>query len=763
MIIALTDSYQLMLTSRLHWSLVLFAFIGLVLTCTLIYRRFSAESLGNERQVTDWSLSEKGHFSLLILANTLAFISVLLFILPVQVKVDTPAYDVLLTAGFNKSTSADGFNLIDLDSEQVKQQLGSAQHIWLLAQADDSTINLNSKKPLYQWLVKSYQDKVIVVNSIVELTELWRTEPTHQGNDWQEQVDPITYPAPLSLTIMGDGLTTEQWQHLINFKQQKNPQKSADLLPSSLPGNLLGNLPANVSPKPLKFNFFASKKRLGLIDLQWQRELILGQALTVTGRLQQAKENNKQFQLSLMSNNHVVDQVNITGNQAFSLTTTSKVTGLFTYQLLLEPLIEGPAKHVNIAQREVNTNKTNSAATNQGINKTISEYLAVSVISAQKPKVLMKQSAPSFETRRLKQWLKQADSQVHIISQISQSKWAQQKINYFTDDINHQGAQSPITTTLPSHLLTASLLDENDLLIIDSRMLLALEVAEVEALYQAIKNGLGLLINADATLLTSDKPRLDKLSQLLSLFVITAGNESQSQVTAHWPAKPNLAVSQRILSPSPTIAISPKPGQSLVESNSGQILVAQQPLGLGMVAISSLNQTYQWPLQATPALYSHYWQYLFSKIARSESHTRWLAPKPTTLEQVNLEHNICLLSPLPEVYSPGLNLASEPLSKIKKCALFNADSKGWFEFKVFNAAQALLATQARYFYHEADFLAWQQANKHQISQQYAQPFSQTDFAVNPVMSYQVANKHYFWLLMFISMSLLWIERKWQSG
>ena len=88
---------------------------------------------------------------------------------------------------------------------------------------------------------------------------------------------------------------------------------------------------------------------------------------------------------------------------------------------------------------------------------------------------------------------------------------------------------------------------------------------------------------------------------------------------------------------------------------------------------------------------------------------------------------------------------------------------GWFEFKVFNAAQALLATQARYFYHEADFLAWQQANKHQISQQYAQPFSQTDFAVNPVMSYQVANKHYFWLLMFISMSLLWIERKWQSG
>ncbi len=784
MIIASTDSYQVAMTSSLHWGLVLFALVGLVISFWLIYRRFKAKKLARDQQVLPWEFKEKRHFSLLILANVISFISILLFILPLQAKVDIGTFDILLTPGFIDPISASDFNLIGIEAQQVEQQLDAAQHIWLLDEQGDlhASLQANSTgdQTLSQWLAKYYQDKVIVVNSIAELTLLWQVGSPKTGNYAKARVNRSPYFAPSSLTILGDGLSSKQWQHLLAFNQQhtrqKTRQETDDLLPQSLSDRLKGNLPENLPLNHIEFTFFASKAKTGLIDLQWQRELVLGQALTVTGRLQQPKEDSRQFQLSLVNNNHVVARIELAANQAFSLTTTSKIPGLFNYQLLLQPLIEDPNKQADISQGDVNplkfnennnTSEQTSKQSSTNITNTISENIAVSVVRGNRPKVLIKQSAPSFETRRLKQWLSQSKSQVHIISQISKSKWAQQKINYLDEEDNRDNlqAQAPeqLKIAAQGHLLTEKLLRENDLLVLDSRMLVTLEIAEVEALYRAISNGLGLLINADTRLLSSEKQHTGKLSQLLNLFDISATDGAFDQVIANWPEKPNLAISQSIISPSPAIMITPKSGQSLVKSTTGQTLVAQQSLGLGTVAITSLNQTYQWPLQATPALYSHYWQYLLSKIARSESNTRWLTTNSSALEQVNHDQNICLISSQVGVYSPSMRLALQPLSNTEKCGYFSADKKGWLEFQAFSTDQELVATQARYFYGAEDFLAWQQANKQQVSKKHANGSSGVESSLKVVDSYQPTDKRYLWLLMFISLSLLWIERKWQSG
>ena len=784
MIIALTDSYQVAMTSSLHWGLVLLALVGLVISCGLIYRRFKAKNLDSEQQITAWEFKEKRHFTLLILANVIAFISVLLFILPLQAKVDIGSFEILLTPGFIDPISASDFNLTGIEAQQVEQQLASAQHIWLLDEQGDfhtnspvnAHANLPANKTLYQWLARHYQEKVIVVNSIAELTLLWQVGSPKTGNYAKARVNRSRYFAPSSLTILGDGLTVKQWQSLLALNPQKNRQETDDVSPQSLPDRLKSNFPANSPLNHIEFTFFASKAKTGLFDLQWQRELVLGQALTVTGRLQQPKEDSRQFQLSLVNNNHVVERIELAANQTFSLTTTSKTLGLFNYQLLLQPIIEDPNKQADISQGDANplkfnessnTSEQTSKQSSTNITSTISENIAVSVIRGNRPKVLIKQSAPSFETRRLKQWLSQSKSQVHIISQISKSKWAQQKINYLDEEDNRDNlqaqAQEQLKIAARGHLLTEKLLRDNDLLMLDSRMLVALEITEVEALYRAISNGLGLLVFADTRLLSPEKQHTGKLNQLLSLFDISATDGAFAQVIASWPEKPNLAVSESIISPSPTIMITPKPGQSMVEATMGQTLVAQQSLGLGTVAITSLNQTYQWPLQATPALYSHYWQYLLSKIARSERNTRWLTTNSSAIERVNHDQNICLISSQVGVYSPLMRLTSQPLSSAEKCGYFSAYKKGWLEFQAFSNEQALLATQARYFYGAEDFLAWQQVDKHQVSKKHANALSPMESSLKVANSYQSADKRYLWLLMFITLSMLWIERKWQSG
>lgn len=93
--------------------------------------------------------------------------------------------------------------------------------------------------------------------------------------------------------------------------------------------------------------------------------------------------------------------------------------------------------------------------------------------------------------------------------------------------------------------------------------------------------------------------------------------------------------------------------------------------------------------------------------------------------------------------------------------------------KAFAENQTLLAEQARYFYANSDFLAWQQANKYNASVMYAnESYAGEKEAKNERLltstpsaqdTYQLVNKLYIWLILFLSLALLWIERKWRTG
>lgn len=758
----LTASYRLTINSPLHWTLVILASIGLVTSCLLIYRRFKDDIFHGKQKIAPLGARKKLHFFLLLFGNIIAFISVLLFVLPFEEKVQTSSFDVLLTPGVKYT--ANDFNLVGIDKTKILQALTSAERIWLLAEQGNSSAD----EPLYQWLAKHYQHKVFVTSSVQQITDFWSKRAGKQ---------PMIFRAnnnvPSLVQVFGDGLTKLQWQHFQTFNAQQGIQQRRQ---EGTQQEGIQHKKHNQGLDSVNFRFFASKAIIGLSHLTWPRQLILGQALTVTGQLQQPIENNAQFQLSLVNNNEVLSSIIIAGNEPFSFTTTSKYSGLFKYQLVLRERAD-----ILLQEALASEGPSSGRLSNKKARVDISEDIAFSVVMGNQPRVLIKQSAPSFETRRLKQWLSQANSEVHIISQISKNKWAQQHINVknIHEDniansnpvINHEDNNKQQKVAEKAHILQTKLLDNYDVLIIDSRMLLALEDSEVEALYRAVNKGLGLLINADATLFKIEKSKINKLHRLLSLFSIKPVDESLTAIMANWPGKPSVEINQTITPQTAAIAINAKVGgniksiivEPLVESTTGQTLVAKQSLGLGSLAISSLNQTYQWSLQASPEVYSHYWQYILSKVSRSESTTRWLSPMPSTLAQVNQFQDICLISPLEAIYSPHMPLMALALSNHKKCGQFSADQAGWYMFQALGDNQALLAKQAQYFYAAEDFLAWQQADKHQASEGFMKSMvlSRDDFSAAD--TYQPINKFYLWLFMFISLALLWTERKWQTN
>ena len=91
-----------------------------------------------------------------------------------------------------------------------------------------------------------------------------------------------------------------------------------------------------------------------------------------------------------------------------------------------------------------------------------------------------------------------------------------------------------------------------------------------------------------------------------------------------------------------------------------------------------------------------------------------------------------------------------------------------------NDKQTILSEQHRYYYSEKDFPAWQQAIKHQASEHQLESGNLNKIMPSDVVAmesetahlsstYQPVNKFLLWLIMFISLIVLWIEQKWRSS
>lgn len=721
--IALMNNFQIRIAEPVHWLVIVLAVIGLVSSLLLVYRRFYPRkpdvteiNLDINNEALNNNKLNKLRFSLVTLANAFACFSLVLFVLPIESKIKKPEFDVLLTTGVNYSVNANEFTNVKLNNKPLHEEFKAARYIWLMA-ADNQE---GYSDEYISQLTRNYKNKVLVIKSTQELSRLWQQQNTAEKG----RVLSHSYP-PKMLKIVGDGLNEKQWQQL-------------DFI------NING----------VELAFLPSKKLLGVIELNWPKELYLGQTMKLVGKLQKPGTDKENYQLSLFYNKQLIDSTSAAEDGSFSLKTSTKISGLFNYQLVLnrQSMESSSANTVDSTTEKASGITSNEALLSKA---ELIEDIAVSVLGSSKPRVIIKQSAPSFETRQLKQWLVQANSPVKVIIKISKNKWSQQRINF-------DESEKSVSKSSNSHQLTTNLLNEADLLILDSRALLNLELTELSALELAVKEGLGLYINIDESLLQTSQLMKDKSMNLLTSFAFQSLTLEQNQVMPLWPGQNAIDIESPAMTRAVAIDITARHGQVLVESADGRQLVVNQQFGLGNVAISTLTQTYPWALESGEVFYSQYWQTILSKVTRVNS-TRWLAAASDKLTLAKQQTEVCLISSSKQIFSPDINLSNYPLSTYKKCGIQVSNKAGWTKLQALNENQMLLAEQTRYIYPRSAFKAWQQADKQKRSTRNSGLNTFSAIKTTATAQYQEINKRYLWLILLLSLTFLWLERKWLTG
>ena len=505
-----------------------------------------------------------------------------------------------------------------------------------------------------------------------------------------------------NLHVVGDGLSLSQWQDM---------------------QLLMGEAFNNISVR-----FSASTPRLGLINMSWPRELAIGQFIEVKGQLQgiDALAADHIYELNLLDPvGQRVDTIRLKASEHFSLSFPAKSMGQWVYRLQLsEPGVMQPL---------------------------LDEPLAFSVTKPIPVRILIKQSAASFETRQLKNWAAQLGSQISVLTQISQTKDIRQNINLSAAQL------APITSPFTDQALI-----HFDWLIIDGRALLTLNAKQMTALKKATKNGLGVYIIADNALINAwPVPLLDWLPDIK----IQPLDVASFSAIPRWPHSKIEGVM-----PLAKAVITSANNSSLVQSNDAQILVSHSKVGLGHVAVSLINGTYGWQTSGLTGQYSHYWQSVIFGLARPRQAPYWLNAASDTLTWVNQHLQKCVLGATAsgvttyDQHPRSLILTQDILQVEQRCLTIWPTNAGWQKL-AWTKHSVLAATPHKpdtsietwfYAHAEQDWQEWRQVKNQLISQKIAKQQNTQRFEKTSV---KPLDKIWLWGLLVLSMSVLWLERK----
>lgn len=479
------------------------------------------------------------------------------------------------------------------------------------------------------------------------------------------------------------------------------------------------NLPRDISVE------FAPPDIEGFTDMRWPRSLLEGETLLVNGHYRMLNKDAI-IQLHLLDPaDNIVDEARIKSERGFSLKARIKAPGNLAYKL---------------------------QAWNAGV--LLSEQLLpVEVGNASPLDILIIQSAPSFETRALKNFAATRGHRVRLNTDISKDKRISQTANLVTE-----------TDTSLSPLNLA----EHDVLIMDGRALVNLPPTQRQWLHAAVNEGLGLFLLADSTLANNIR---DLNADLLVGFQLAPSTSVETN------AVPRLLTANATdwQEPLPVAAmqLSAENANVLVDDGQGRNLVITSAKGLGQIGISLISHSHSWLTAGHKDLWGDYWRTLFSSLARQRSNSYLLARPETEFSRVNQRMAVCALgtekgssisirSMAPMELSAGfdLQLAADKLNSSRQCVYFWPRVNGWHQLQLYSANRAsVLDQQAIYVFDAEQWLAQHRNQRLQatLARSSISRNKATDTTVNQVS--QPLSPFWLWLTLIFSASCLWLERK----
>ncbi len=502
-------------------------------------------------------------------------------------------------------------------------------------------------------------------------------------------------PALASIKVLGYGLTRNQWENFAN------------------------DIPIDFKPPPVD----------GFTDMQWQRSLVAGELLRISGRYQRTNpEAIIQIRLLDPAEN-IVGETRISSGQGFSLATRLKARGQLEYRL--------QGWTADQMQSE--------------------QLVPLEVVAGPLLNIMIEQSAPSFETRQLQNHLAAYGHRILINTDISKGKSIIQ------------------TTHLPDGAkttLSPQTLAQQDVLIMDGRALTRLSGTQQQWLMDAIENGLGLLLLADSALLDN----FSKLNtNLLRGFDLSQNPDAETRVI------PRLMTGlepdwQASLTAQP-IKLSATNAVVLIDDSHDRTLVVNRATGLGNITLSLLSHSNIWLTSGNRTDWSEFWAALIATVARQPGGSLLLPPASTDFYRVNQRIPVCALSaekdlsvsvdPLdPEGLQTvfELVLAADSLRSNRQCAYFWPQSSGWHQIQLRSRSSATVVDQtAVYIYQSDQWMAQQRDERVKASRQRSENSQSPRPTTHQKWKSEPINVFWLWLILILTATVLWLERKLDFG
>ena len=578
----------------------------------------------------------------------------------------------------------------------VSYQTKDPLHIALLTQnADEQAIEvLQLEDDSLHWvLLNTQEDKRI------------KTPLSAQGeNTYIEDIAqlPLYYPDMSHLTILGDGLSSNEWA-LLNAQYADIEERSRPVIQTA-----------------------AYSPTLGLVDMRWPAQLVVAESGQISGRVQgYIASPSTLYKLSLKDPfEQEIESVLLSDNEAFSFDVSADVIGQWEYTLTLTERSKPSVK--------------------------IEEQVAIQIINAAPVNIMIKQSAPSFESKHLQILISETGGKVLTLTKISKNKDIRQEINLSEAD-----------KILVKDPFSEQALGFFDFLVIDQLALSELSAAQNVALESAIKKGLGVLVQVQTQQIP--KWQSEKKNWLRDIVLTTNSDEIQPAEYLRWDQQqldvPLTSIKANILAPN---------AKQVVSAQNDRALVLTQGYGQGKVAVSLINTSYTLKTQGKADLHSHYWQWLFSQISRTKSNLQWKENIITSPIVVRETQRACVLNAAQNTQfnftqaltSSAIAANEQLLDANSLCVRYSPQAAGWYNLTAANG-KTDSASIAYFAYQQTQWQTWQQSIRYRITQESKQHYSpKTTVLATRTLFIQAL---WFWAMLLAALSMLWVERKQFSG
>jgi len=347
----------------------------------------------------------------------------------------------------------------------------------------------------------------------------------------------------------------------------------------------------------------------------------------------------------------------------------------------------------------------------------------VNAIAAAQPKLLVLAGAPQPELKYLRRWA--IDAGLALRTRIA------------------TGAGLSVGDA-PA-LLDAATLDGFDLVVLDDRALAALPAREREAMGEAMRRGLGVLVRVGGPIDAGARAALRS-------WGLDVGGDAAGTASVVAPPSPDTdnatalpALTRRTLAP--TDATSPV----LARDPQGEPYAWWRPLGRGRLGISTLTDSYLWALAGRHDLHAGLWSGLLSPLARARGTALPTVSGPAWAGQ---RVTVCGVGADATMTAPEgarTPLRIDPDTGARSCAGYWPTQAGW------HVLHGNAGRRAFYVQDPAQAKAWFLQSQRDATLALAGG----DTASNATDSVRIPGSRWPWWLAFVCAATLswWLERR----